>query len=88
MERLDRLVDAWCERRCFRALRRILAGWPIGQRLNDEWALLLTALKNVRAFAGEELTDKERLAVDELVSEVEHALHRSRSGLMRPPRQT
>jgi hypothetical protein len=88
MERLDRLVDAWCERRCFRALRRILAGWPIGQGLNDEWALLLTALKNVRAFAGEELTDEEGTAVDELASEVEHALNRSSSGLTRPPRQT
>jgi hypothetical protein len=35
-------------------------------------------MKNVRSFAGEELTDEERRSVDELASEVEHVVYRRR----------
>jgi hypothetical protein len=74
--RLSQLVDAWCERRCLSALRHILAGWPLASGLTDEWADLLDSLKNVRAFASDELTDDEQTSVDELVRAIEAVVYR------------
>ena len=72
----QRLVEAWCDRRCFRALRSALAGWPLANPLTDGWASFMDALKNVRAFARAELTDDELNAVDDLVRVAERAVYR------------
>ena len=73
---LQRLVEAWCDRRCLRALRAILRGYPLTSPLTDGWAELLTALQDVRAFARSELTEAERTTVDDCIRVVEAALHR------------
>ena len=58
-ETLQNLVEGWCDRRCLRALRAILRGYPLTSPSTDGWAELLTALQDVRSFAGSELTDAE-----------------------------
>ena len=73
---LQNLVEGWCDRRCLRALRAILRGYPLTSPLTDGWGELLTALQDVRAFAWSELTDAERTTVDDCIRLVETALHR------------
>ena len=72
----QRLVHAWCDRRCLVALRHALAGWPLANTLTDGWADFLDAMKNVRAFARKELTPVESEAVDDLIRVAERALYR------------
>jgi hypothetical protein len=36
-ETIQRLVGAWCDRRCLRALRHILAGYPVPSPFTDGW---------------------------------------------------
>jgi hypothetical protein len=72
---VDELVGAWCVRRCLRALREILGGWPLQSGLTDDWGNLLAALERVRAFAGEELTEDEAETVEDLIHEVQQVIH-------------
>jgi hypothetical protein len=74
---LDRLVGAWCDRRSLKALRAILPGYPLTSPLTDGWGALLTSLQDVRALAGNEVTDAERRIVDECIRVVDQAVHRS-----------
>ena len=64
---VGKLVDAWCDRRSLRALREILAGYPITSPLTDGWAELLKALEGVRAVAGNELTREDADSVEKLI---------------------
>jgi len=73
---LQNLVEGWCDRRCLRALRAILRGYPLTSPSTDGWRELLTALQDVRAFAQSELTDAERTAVDDCIRLVETVLRR------------
>jgi hypothetical protein len=73
------LVGSWCDRRCFRALREILHGWPMVSGLTDDWGNLHEALERVRAFAKHELTNKE-------VGRVEDAIHLVGAVLLRRTR--
>ncbi len=70
------LVEAWCDRRCYTALRHILNGYPIPSHLTDSCAGLLDALENVRAFAQEEITEDEKLRVNTLIAEVSKMVFR------------
>jgi len=71
------LVEAWCDRRCLRALRAILRGYPLTSPLTDGWGELPIALQDVRAFARDELTDAERTIVDACIGVVDRVVHRS-----------
>ncbi|HKF51780.1 MAG TPA: hypothetical protein VKB26_05670 [Candidatus Acidoferrales bacterium] len=73
---LQGLVDAWCDRRCFRALRAVLKGYPLSSPLTDGWGELLNALRDVRAFERGELTEQERVTLDDCISAVDQVLHR------------
>ena len=57
---VNKLVDAWCERRNIMALKSLLAGWPLVSGLTDDWAGLLNALKDVRDYRSKELTVEEK----------------------------
>jgi hypothetical protein len=76
VRQIEFLVDAWCERRCLRALREVLRSWPLSSGLTDEWAQLLDALEKVRAFARMELTDAELLKLDTLIHNVSGFVYR------------
>jgi hypothetical protein len=67
---VEGLVGAWCDRRCLKALRAVLHGWPLSSGLTDDWGGLLDALEKVRAFAGSELTQPERTLVEDLIREI------------------
>lgn len=71
------LVEGWCDRRCLKALRAILRGYPLSSPFTDGWGDLLAALQDVRAFAQSELTDAERTTVDACIRAVDAALHRT-----------
>ena len=70
------LVEAWCDRRAFRALREILAGYPLTSGLTDDWGQLLKALEAVRGLAAVELINDEPERVDRLISEVSAIVYR------------
>jgi hypothetical protein len=74
---IQTLVEDWCDRRCLKALGWILRGYPLTSPLGDGWGDLLVALQNVRAFAQTELTDADRAVVDECISAVDSAVHRT-----------
>ena len=73
---LQKLVDAWCERRALQALRCILRGYPLVNPLTDGWADLMRALQDVRAFAREEITPKELKSIDECIRVIDRIVHR------------
>jgi hypothetical protein len=75
-EMLQSLVEAWCDRRCLRALRFILQAYPMSSGLNDSWSELEIALANVRAFARNELTESELQSVEEAIRTIRKALGR------------
>jgi len=75
-ETLRGLVDAWCDRRCLRSLRHILAGYPLPSPFTDGWGALYEALRHIRASDRDELTDEEAEAVDDLIVTVGNRLYR------------
>jgi hypothetical protein len=70
------LVEAWCDRRALRALREVLAGYPLSSGLTEDWAELLKALEGVRAFARNDLTDHEAERVDHLIGAASAIVYR------------
>lgn len=74
---LKELIEAWCDRRCLSALRYILQGYPLSSSLTDDWAELLEALENVRAFARDELIEKEKQTLNQLISAVNQIVGRN-----------
>ena len=73
---IQKLVEAWCDRHCLGALRRILPGYPLTSPLTDGWGELLIALQNVRAFARNELTADEQEVLEECIRAVDSVVHR------------
>jgi hypothetical protein len=74
---IQRLVEAWCDRRCPRALRYILRGYPLVSPLADGWGELLQALQDVRAFSRDELTADEQESLEDCIRAVDGAVHRA-----------
>ena len=74
---VNRLVDAWCERRSLRALSEILRAWPLSSGGTEEWGDLREALAGVRAFAANELTDSELDIVEESIAAIDTFLLRA-----------
>ena len=74
---IQTLVEGWCDRRCLKALRAILHGYPLSSPFTDGWGELLTALQDVRAFARDELTDAERPILDDCIKGVERVVYRT-----------
>ena len=72
---VEKLIDQWCERRALRALRHVLPAWPYNG-LTDGAALLMDALEKVRAFARDDLTEKEAETVDDAISALQCAVYR------------
>jgi len=71
---LRRLIEAWCDRRCLRALHGVLGGYIAFNGLNDGWADLRDGLRNVRAFARDELSDNEMEVLNDLNRAADAAL--------------
>jgi len=69
------LVEGWCDRRDLGHLRIILAAWPRTTDLTDDWAMVMEALRDLRASRS--LPEDEQGIVERLVTEVEHAVYRT-----------
>jgi hypothetical protein len=76
-EILDGLIDGWCEKRALNPLRRILAGYPMPSMLTDSWDALYEALRDVRAFCRDELSETELELVGKAVLMVQIVLDRT-----------
>lgn len=59
LERLQSLIERWCDRREYRALAEVLPAWIGNNGLTDGWAELHDALKRCYAFS-KHLPEEER----------------------------
>jgi hypothetical protein len=73
---IQRLVEAWFDRRCLRALRDVLREYPLVSPLGDGWGELFLALQDERAFAGDGLTAEEQESLEDCIRAVDGAVHR------------
>ena len=73
---LRALIEKWCDRRCLKALYRILGAYLSFNGLTDSWGELRAALQDVRAFARTELTPDELREVDDLIRAADRVLHK------------
>ena len=62
---LRSLIDAWCDRRCLRALGTILPAFTSFNGMNDGWGELLSALKAL-ALAQDQMLPGEKEVVADL----------------------
>ena len=69
---VEALVNAWCDRREFGALREVLSGWPIAGGLTDDWGLLARALHSLAGMHS--LPAVERQAAKRLYVEIDYML--------------
>jgi hypothetical protein len=56
---LDVLINGWCERRALGPLRYLLDAYPGGLAHTDQQFELVEALKKVKAFCRDDLTQEE-----------------------------
>jgi hypothetical protein len=75
---IRQLINNWCDRRCLKALRAILRGYPMTTPLSDGWGELLLGLLDVRAFAAGELIQAERKMVDDCIRIIERRMPKLR----------
>jgi len=57
---IERLIDAWCERRAIGPLRWILSSAYPGLYHTDQWLTVLDALKTIKGLCHEQLTPEEK----------------------------
>ena len=74
---IDRLIDAWCERRALAPLRHILGAYPLPPlALTDSWGQLYDALKDISITCKPTLPREEWEQVKELMRQVDAIIHR------------
>ena len=76
-EKLDWLIEQWCERRVLRPLRFILQGYPGTLVHTDQFGDLLEKLRDVKGLCRNELTSNELACLIEVINEIEDSLKRS-----------
>ncbi len=69
---VEALVDAWCDRREFGALRQVLAGWPLAGGLTEDWGMLASALHSLAGMRS--LPEIERQAAKRLYVEIDYMI--------------
>ena len=78
------LAEAWCDRRAFAALRIFLPAYPIPDAPAENAAdpgqpnpveALVIALKDVRAFAREDLLESEHLLINDCILVLDRKLN-------------
>jgi hypothetical protein len=72
----QKLLDGWCERRCFKALLYALPGFFAFNGMTDGWGELGNALRRVRGLAADELTPSEIESIGDLLVCVDRVLDR------------
>jgi hypothetical protein len=77
-EKLDWLIDQWCDRRALHPLRFLLSVYPCALVHTDDYFQLLDKLKDVKGLCRNELTQEELGHVISAINEIEDTL-KSRS---------
>jgi hypothetical protein len=75
-QKLDWLIDQWCERRAIRPLKFLLRTYPGVLVHSDQIHDLLEALRDVKGLSRNELTQKELECVISAINELEDSLKR------------
>ena len=76
-QKLDWLIDQWCERRALRPLRFILRAYPCALVHTDDFGAVLDALRDVKGLCRGELTKEELSHVISMINELEDAIHQT-----------
>lgn len=74
-QKLDWLIDQWCERRAILPLKYILRAYPSVLAHTDQLGDLLEALRDVKGFCRNELTQRELDCVISSIDELESAMN-------------
>ncbi|HEU0039386.1 MAG TPA: hypothetical protein VFR76_08940 [Verrucomicrobiae bacterium] len=70
-EKLDWLIDQWCERRELRPLQCLLRAYPGVLAHTDQFGEVLDALRDVKGLCREKLKAEEVTMVISLINELE-----------------
>jgi hypothetical protein len=70
-EKLDWLIDQWCERRELRPLQFLLRAYPGALAHTDQFGELLDALRDVKGLYRDKLKPEEPAVVISLINELE-----------------
>ena len=70
-QKLDWLIDQWCERRALHPLRFLLAAYPSVLAHTDQLGDLLEKLRDVKGLCRNELTPEELTCVISAINELE-----------------
>jgi hypothetical protein len=68
---VDWLIDDWCEVRKLKALRHILAAYPMNGTMAQDWGRLRDGLQSVQSECAEELSVDEKATLKDLLASVE-----------------
>ena len=70
-EKLDWLIDQWCERRELRSLQFLFRAYPGVLAHTDQFGELLEALRDVKGLCRDKLKPEELTLVISLINELE-----------------
>jgi hypothetical protein len=70
-QKLDWLIDQWCERRAIRPLQFLLRAYPGVLAHTDQFGDLLEALRDVKGLCRDELSQEELGHVISSINELE-----------------
>jgi hypothetical protein len=73
-QKLDWLIDHWCERRAIQPLKYILRAYPSVLAHTDQLGHLLEALRDAKGFCRNELTQHELDCVISSINELDNAM--------------
>ena len=70
-EKLDWLIDQWCERKELRPLQFLFRAYPGALAHTDQFGEVLDALKDVKGLCRDKLKQEELAIVISLINELE-----------------
>ena len=73
-QKLDYLIDQWCERRALRPLRILLSAYPDMPVHTDQFYNLLEGLRDIKGLCHSQLTSDELGYVTTAMNELEEAV--------------
>ena len=73
-QKLDWLIDHWCERRALNPLRYLLSAYPGVLAHTDQFGFLLERLRDVKGLCRSELTPEELTHVIAAINEIEDVM--------------
>ena len=68
-QRLKKLTDQWCDRRALKPLSHLLPAYLALNGLTDGYAALSEGIRDILAFAREEITEEEKAELRSLLAE-------------------